>query len=106
MQTNEIVILCTVPNEVVAENIARMLVENKIAACVNIVPNLVSIYSWKGQVCRDSELLCIIKSKAELFEKIETAIKSVHPYEIPEIIALPIIKGHAPYISWIYDVTI
>lgn len=106
MNTDAIIILCTVPNQEVAENIANMLVEHKIAACINIVPNLISIYIWKGEICRDQELLCIIKTRAELFEKVERTIKDIHPYEVPEIIALPIIKGHAPYLSWIRDVTI
>lgn len=106
MRNGEIVILCTVPNEDIASNIAKVLVEEKLAACVNIVPGLLSVYSWKGEICRDRELLCIIKSREELFEKIESAIKRNHPYEVPEIIALPIIKGHAPYLAWIHDVTI
>lgn len=106
MKSAEIVLLCTVPNEEVANKIAHVLVEGKLAACVNIVLGLVSVYSWKGEICRDNELLCIIKSRDALFEKIEAAIRSVHPYEVPEIIALPIIKGHAPYLSWIHDVTV
>jgi periplasmic divalent cation tolerance protein len=103
---DEIVILCTVPNADVGEVVARVLVENKLAACVNIIPGLVSVYTWKGDVCRDSELLCVIKSRRDLFERIESAIKRVHPYEVPEIIALPIVMGHAPYLSWIHDVTV
>lgn len=106
MGGGEIVIFCTVPNEEVAGKVAQVLVEGKLAACVNIVPGLVSVYSWKGEICRDNELLCIIKSQEGLFKKIEAAVRSVHPYEVPEIIALPIIKGHAPYLAWIHDVTI
>lgn len=106
MEHSEIVLFCTVPNEEVASKVAHVLVEGKLAACVNIIPGIVSVYSWKGEICRDNELLCVIKSQGRLFEKIEAAIRNVHPYEVPEIIALPIIQGHAPYLNWIHDVTI
>src|SRR5271157_2992929 len=100
-----IVIFCTVPNEETASLIAERLVGDKLAACVNIVPGIKSIYTWKGQVCRDSELLCVIKSRASLFADIEKAIREVHPYEVPEIISLPIGEGHGAYMRWIVDST-
>jgi len=105
MKSEHIVILCTVPNQETADNIADALVGPGLAACVNIVPGLKSVYSWKGEICRDAELLCVIKSRGALFDAIEAAIRSVHPYEVPEIIALPIVAGHGPYVKWIDDVT-
>ena len=105
MNAEHIVIFCTVPDQDTADRIADTLVGGGLAACVNIVSGLKSIYTWKGAVCRDSELLCVIKSRAALFGKIEAALRGVHPYEVPEIIALPIVAGHAPYVQWINDVT-
>jgi periplasmic divalent cation tolerance protein len=106
MNAEHIVIFCTVPDQETADRIADTLVGGGLAACVNILPGLKSVYTWKGAVCRDSELLCVIKSRASLFGKIEAALRGVHPYEVPEIIALPIVAGHAPYIQWINDVTV
>ncbi len=100
-----IVIFCTVPNTEVAEKIANHLVSSKLAACVNIVPQLTSIYTWKHELCNDSELLLIIKTKKNLYEMVENAIKSLHPYEIAEIIALPIVMGSTEYLGWVHDVT-
>lgn len=106
MSAEHIVIFCTVPDQDTADTIADSLVGGGLAACVNIITGLKSVYTWKGAVCRDSELLCVIKSRAGLFGRIETAIRAVHPYEVPEIIALPIVAGHAPYTRWITDVTV
>ncbi|HPA73742.1 MAG TPA: divalent-cation tolerance protein CutA [Spirochaetota bacterium] len=105
MSAEHIVIFCTVPDQETADKIADALVVPGLAACVNIVPGLKSVYTWKGAVCRDSELLCVIKSRASLFGKIEAAVRAIHPYEVPEIIALPIVAGHAPYVNWIDEVT-
>ena len=100
-----IVVFCTVPNNEVAERIATNLVRSQLAACVNIIPHLTSIYTWKNELYNDSELLLVIKTKKNLFPLVEEAIKSYHPYEIAEIIALPVIAGSSDYIGWIYDVT-
>ncbi len=100
-----IVIFCTVPDTEVAEKIANHLVSSKLAACVNIVPQLTSIYFWKNEVCKDPELLLIIKTKKSLYTQVENAIKSIHPYEVAEIIAVPIILGSQEYLGWINDVT-
>lgn len=99
------VILCTVPNKDVALEIANNLVSNKLAACVNIVPGLTSVYTWKGEICNDQELLCIIKTKKTLYLEVEEAIKKLHPYEVAEIIALPISSGSSDYLQWIENVT-
>jgi periplasmic divalent cation tolerance protein len=84
-----------------AENIAKHLVEAKIAACVQIVGQITSIYRWKGKVENAQEWLCLIKTRDDLYNKVEDAIKNLHPYETPEIIAVPIIKGSKEYLIWI-----
>lgn len=84
-----------------AERIALRLVEKKIAACVQIVGPITSIYRWKGNIERAEEWQCIIKSREGLYKEIEHAIKSVHPYEVPEIIAIPIVAGSGDYLEWL-----
>ncbi len=95
------IIYCTVPNEFNANLIASSLVEENLAACVNILPSLTSVYKWEGIVQTDNELLLIIKTREELFSKIEEKIKSLHEYTLPEIVAVPIIKGSDEYMEWI-----
>jgi periplasmic divalent cation tolerance protein len=96
-----LVVLCTVGKAEQAEAIARALVEERLAACVNVVPTVVSIYRWKGAVERDEERLLVIKTRAERFEALRQAIVARHPYEVPEIVALPLVAGHAPYLAWL-----
>lgn len=84
-----------------AERIAEALVQERLAACVNIVPAITSIYRWQGEVHKDSEVLLIAKSRPELFESLAVRVKELHSYEVPEIIALPIVVGSKAYLSWI-----
>ena len=84
-----------------AQKIARHLVEQKLAACVQIAGPIESTYRWKGKVETANEWMCLIKTRASLFGKVETAIKQLHPYETPEIIAVPIIKGSSEYLRWL-----
>ena len=100
-----VVVLITVPNVDVAEKVANMLVSEHLAACVNIVPNVTSIYFWEGKVCRDEELLLVIKTRASLIEQLVSAVRKVHPYTVPEIIALPIVAGFSGYLKWVEEVT-
>ena len=86
-----------------AEKIVQHLVETKITACVQINGPITSIYRWKGKVENAQEWLCLIKTREDLFDKVEAAIKSQHPYETPEIIAVPIVKGSKEYLNWIDD---
>ncbi len=102
--TMEVVIFCTAPDAKTAERLAHSLVEEKLAACCNIVPGLTSIYLWEGKVQKDAEVLLIIKSDARLFKALEQKIKDLHPYEVPEIIALPIKQGSQDYLKWIQEV--
>jgi periplasmic divalent cation tolerance protein len=94
-------VLMTAPSAEVAATIARAVVGEGLAACVNIVPGVRSIYRWQGEVCDDAEVLCVIKTRAERFEALRARIAALHPYEVPEIIALPIAAGSAPYLAWI-----
>ena len=96
-----IVVLSTVATREDAERIAGALVEGRLAACVNVVPGLRSIYRWKGSVEHDDELLLVIKTRGERFAALSDVIRSLHPYEVPEMIVLPIAGGHAPYLQWL-----
>ncbi len=86
-----------------AQTIARHLMVEKLAACVQIVGPITSTYRWKGKMENAQEWLCLIKTREELYGKVETAIKKLHSYEIPEIIAVPIIKGSKEYLRWIEE---
>ena len=95
------VVLSTVGSAEEAERIAHALVERGLAACVNVVPGIVSIYRWKGAVEREAELLLLIKTRAERFEALREALVAMHSYEVPEAILLPITAGHGPYLAWL-----
>ena len=84
-----------------AQTIAQYLVDTKLAACVQISGPITSTYHWKGKVENSQEWLCLIKTRNDLFIKVEAAIKKMHPYETPEIIAVPIVKGSKEYLNWI-----
>lgn len=86
-----------------ADRIARHLVETRVAACVNILPGLNSVYRWQGAVTSDAESLLVIKSRRDLFQPLEAELRKVHPYEVPELIAVPIGEGTAPYLAWLDD---
>ena len=88
-----------------AQTITQHLVEAKLAACVQIVGPITSIYRWKGKVENAPEWLCLIKTRDDLYNKVEATIKSLHPYETPEIIAVPIVKGSKEYLQWISEET-
>ncbi|HWP94745.1 MAG TPA: divalent-cation tolerance protein CutA [Gammaproteobacteria bacterium] len=105
MTDGHIVVLCTCPDAATAERIAQTLVEEELAACVNVVPGLISLYRWQGAVQRDSECLLLIKTRAAPFEILAHRIRSLHPYTVPEIIALPIAQGSAAYLQWIDEST-
>ena len=101
-QTNDqIVVLMTAPNAAEATRIAEILVEQKLAACVQILPPMTSIYVWKGEVQRESEILLVAKSARAKFDELESAVRAIHSYETPELIALPIVAGSPAYLSWL-----
>lgn len=106
MNVEYIIVLITCPNKEVSEEVANALLDQKLAACVNMMTPVTSLYTWEGEINRDEEMLLIVKSRADLFEKdLIPAVKAVHPYDVPEIIALPIIMGSEDYLGWIKDVT-
>ncbi len=100
-----ILCLVTIDDLKTASEIAGILVEKRLAACVNIVPEIQSIYRWKGEICNDTERLMIIKTQKHLFDRLEAVIKETHPYEIPEIISFDIQQGYSKYLRWIDDST-
>ena len=100
---NEIIVFCTVDSEELGERIAAELVEAREAACVNIVSGVRSVYHWEGKLCREAELLLVIKSVAEKFETVRERIRLIHPYQVPEIIAVPIAAGDADYLKWLRE---
>ncbi len=88
-----------------AERIARSLVERRLAGCVQIVGPVTSVYRWQGKIETAGEWLCLIKSRAELYGAIERAIAALHPYQVPEILALPVTAGSGAYLAWLRDET-
>ena len=96
-----IVILITVSRRQEAQRIAKALVGKKIAACVNAVPGVASIFFWKGRVERARETLLVVKTRKEKLSRLIKLVTGLHSYEVPEIIALPIVGGHKPYLRWI-----
>lgn len=96
------VVLITTPVEK-GEEIANFIIENKLGACVNIVREVSSIYWWKGKVERDKESLLVVKTSVSKFKELIGKVKEIHPYTVPEIIALPIVGGNPDYLAWIDD---
>ncbi len=97
------VVLITCGGEEEADRIATALVEEHLAACANIVPKVTSVYRWKGEICRDSEVLLIVKACASTLRKLEERVKEIHSYEVAEVIALPILAGSKEYLDWMKD---
>jgi len=98
-----VVILCTVPHAE-SESMTRTLVNRRLVACVNVIP-VQSCYRWKGEFCRDAEDLLIAKTPTIRADDVIAAIRGMHSYEVPEIIVLPVIAGHAPYLEWVVQET-
>ncbi|HHJ52695.1 MAG TPA: divalent-cation tolerance protein CutA [Caldithrix abyssi] len=100
MKSDYQVVLCTVPDREIGKKIATYLIEQKLAACCNIVPGVFSVYRWKGQMEQDNEEMLIIKSMPKVFPRLEKAIRQLHPYDVPEIIAIPVANGANDYLDW------
>ncbi|MEJ5172525.1 MAG: divalent-cation tolerance protein CutA [Hydrogenothermaceae bacterium] len=96
-----IVVFITVPTKEDGFRIADTIVEKKVGACVNVAPLEQSVFFWKGNIEKEKEYLLIVKSKLEKFEELKNTVKSIHPYTVPEIIAIPIVAGNSEYLSWI-----
>jgi periplasmic divalent cation tolerance protein len=100
-----LVVLTNCPDEEVAERIARALVDNRLAACVNQLAPVDSIYRWRGVVEEAVEIPLLIKCTRERYPAVEETIRQLHPYTVPEIIAVPVVAGFAPYLRWVDDET-
>jgi periplasmic divalent cation tolerance protein len=95
------VALSTAPDADTAARIARALVEERLAACVNLVPAVRSIYRWQGRIEDEAEVLLVIKTRSERVEALAERLRALHPYELPELVALPVTAGLAPYLDWV-----
>ncbi|MEE9259174.1 MAG: divalent-cation tolerance protein CutA [Nitrospinaceae bacterium] len=98
-----IVVYITAGSAEEAEKLSRGLVEEKLAFCVNAVPSVKSTYYWEGKLCVDEEILLIVKTRTEKFDALEKWVRDNHSYDVPEVIALPIVKGSKPYLKSIDD---
>ena len=105
MATDVLVVLCTLPEGDTAAKVGGALVKARLAACVNLIPQLRSIYEWQGEICDDPEVLAIIKTTRDRFESLRARLAELHPYECPEIIGVPVEAGHADYLAWVAEVT-
>lgn len=94
-------IVTTCPDEKSAGAITQALLERRLAACVSRLPAVQSSYEWKGEVCHEQELMLLIKSHGDHYPELEKTITELHPYELPEVIAIPIENGLAPYLAWV-----
>jgi periplasmic divalent cation tolerance protein len=99
--TDKIVVLSTCPTEEEAAKLARALVEARVAACVTMVPGARSVYRWQGAVESAAECLLIIKSSHRLFESLRTALEEAHTYDVPEVLAMPVVEGSVDYMNWL-----
>jgi periplasmic divalent cation tolerance protein len=100
-----LLVLTNVPDAALARALAQQLVEQRLAACVNILPAVQSIYQWQGAVEQADEITLLIKTEQARYAQLEAAIKAMHPYHVPEIIALPIVAGLPAYLDWIANET-
>ena len=100
-----LILLSTCPDAATAERMARELVAASLVACVNIVPGVRSIYLWNGAVQADEEVLMILKTTAGRLAAVRERLVALHPYDLPEIVALPVVDGHHPYLQWVVDST-
>jgi len=101
-----LIVITTTPNTAVANKIAHALVERKLAACVNVLAGCTSVYRWKDKIDTSQEVPLLIKTRAAIYADVEAAIRSLHPYELPEIIAVPVEHGSAEYLEWVNASTV
>lgn len=105
MDSDTIMVLCTCPDLESADRISRHLVENRLAACVNISSPIRSVYRWQGEIETADEYMLFIKATTASYDELEHAILSIHPYELPAVVAVPIVKGLQNYLGWINQCT-
>jgi len=100
-----VVVLSTVPDEAKGREIARALVEERLAACVTVSAAVRSLYRWQGEIADETEFLLVIKTRRSLYARLEARLKALHPYTVPEILALPVAAGNEAYLKWIGEET-
>lgn len=100
-----IVIYCTVPSKKLAKDITKVLMKHKLAACVSMVDNVKSVFSWDGEICEEKEILMMIKTRRANYGKVKLVIEDMHSYNVPEIIALPIVDCSEDYLKWLVKET-
>jgi periplasmic divalent cation tolerance protein len=98
-----VVVLSAIGTPLDAEKIARALVEERLAACVNVVPGVMSVYRWKGVVEKENELMLVIKTTGERVEHLKARLLELHPYELPEVVVIPVVGGHKAYLDWLEE---
>ena len=101
-----LIVFSNAPDRAVAQKIAHALVEQKLAACVNILAECSSVYRWQGKIETAGEVPLLIKTRADIFAEVEALIKKLHPYELPEIVAVPVVHGSREYFDWINAATV
>ncbi|HWE24226.1 MAG TPA: divalent-cation tolerance protein CutA [Myxococcales bacterium] len=99
--TDALLVFTTLPSADKAAEIAKMLVQEKLVACVNVLPAVRSIYRWQGKLHDENEVLVLMKTRAEHLERLKLRLLEVHPYEVPEVLAVPVESGYQPYLDWI-----
>jgi len=100
-----LIVLTNLPDRSAALKLAQALVERRLAACVNVLGECTSVYRWKGEIENAREVPVLIKTRAPLYAELETAIVELHPYEVPEIVAMPVVRGLAEYLEWVSEGT-
>jgi periplasmic divalent cation tolerance protein len=103
LETRVRTVLVTVPDTGTAESMGRTLVEEGLAACANILPGITSVYRWEGSLQRDSETLVVLKTTAARSDALRDRVVDLHPYDVPEVLVLPVVGGHAPYLRWVEE---
>lgn len=93
------------PDQATAQGAAKSLLSQQLAACISILPNVISHYTWENELCEENEVLMLIKTSANRYSELEASITALHPYEVPEIIASGIQQGYSPYLKWINEST-
>ncbi len=99
--TEHIIVFITAPSDEEAARLARLLVQERLAACVNVLPRIASTYWWQGKIEEATETLLVVKTKASLLDRLVARVRELHTYTVPEVIALPLVGGNAAYLQWI-----
>lgn len=104
-ESDTLLVLTTLPDRDTAVKLAQRLVQSRLAACVNILSGCTSVYRWKGTIEQADEVPVLIKTRAARYDELEAAIRGLHPYEVPEVIAVPLVRGLSDYLEWVAEET-